>query len=77
MICGLLRSNAIACRYRKTDVGGAIGAVATVGPTEVIVYQRDLEAARKLLPQPVLPTSDALSLHDHGPPPRDHARCER
>jgi hypothetical protein len=51
MVCRLLRSQGIACRYRKTDVAGAIGAaaMATTGPTEIIVYQRDLEAARELL----------------------------
>ena len=53
MLCGLLRNHGIACRYRKTDVAGAIGAaaMATAGPTEVLVYQRDLEAAHKLLPR--------------------------
>jgi hypothetical protein len=55
MLCGLLRTHGIACSYRKTDVAGAIGAesagFAIAGPTEVLVHQPDLEAARKLLPR--------------------------
>jgi hypothetical protein len=53
MPCGLPRTHGIACSYRKTNVAGAIGAetggFAIAGPTEVLVHQGDLEAARKLL----------------------------
>ena len=56
MLCGLLRSNGIACNHRKTDSAGAIGAetggFAMAGPTEVLVHERDLEAARALLENP-------------------------
>lgn len=53
MLCGLLRAHGIACNYRKTDSAGAIGAesggFAIAGPTEVLVHERDLDAARGLL----------------------------
>jgi hypothetical protein len=55
-LCGLLRTNGIACFYRKTDSAGAIGAesggFAIAGPTEVLVSDRDLDAARELLSSP-------------------------
>ena len=54
-LCGRLRTSGIACFYRKTDVAGAIGAesggFAIAGPTEVLVNEGDLAAARKLLPR--------------------------
>jgi Putative prokaryotic signal transducing protein len=52
MVCGLLRSNGIRCSYRKTNYGAAIGdasGVSMTGPTEVLVDEHDLEAARRLL----------------------------
>ena len=53
MLCGLLRSNGITCNYRKSDPAAAIsaesGGFAMAGPTEVLVHERDLEAARRLL----------------------------
>ena len=56
MLCGLLRSQGIACSHRKTNVAGAIaaesGGFAIAGPTEVLVHQSDLEAARELLQRP-------------------------
>ena len=56
MLCGLLRSHGIACNHRKTDSAAAIGAesggFAMAGPTEVLVSESDLDAARKLLATP-------------------------
>ncbi len=52
-LCGLLRANGIDCFYRQTDfgAGAADGGASWAGPTEVIVNEDDLEAARKLLPR--------------------------
>jgi hypothetical protein len=52
-LCGLLRANGIECFYRQTDyaAGAADGGASWVGPTEVVVNESDLEAARKLLPR--------------------------
>jgi hypothetical protein len=52
-LCGLLRTNGIECFFRRTDVSaGAYGATASMGgPTEIVVSQGDLEAARQLLPR--------------------------
>ncbi|HUZ98626.1 MAG TPA: DUF2007 domain-containing protein [Gaiellaceae bacterium] len=51
-LCGLLRANGIECFHRPTDAaaGGSYGALSMSGPTEVVVNDEDLEAARKLLP---------------------------
>jgi hypothetical protein len=53
MLCGLLRSNGISCTYRKTNTAAAIsaesGGFAMAGPTEVLVHEPDLDAARRLL----------------------------
>lgn len=50
------RSHGIACNHRKTDSAAAIGAesggFAMAGPTEVLVQERDLDAARTLLESP-------------------------
>ena len=53
-LCGLLRANGIECFHRPTDAaaGGAYGGPSASGPTEVVVNEGDLEAARKLLPLP-------------------------
>jgi hypothetical protein len=55
MLCGLLRTNGIACFYKKTERAGVIGAesggFAIAGPTEVLVREQDLAAARDLLPR--------------------------
>ncbi len=52
-LCGLLRTNGINCAYRRSDRSAAIGTYgggfAIAGPTEVLVDEHDLEAARKLL----------------------------
>jgi len=52
-LCGLLRANGIACFHRQTDyaAGAADGGAAWAGPTEVVVNDDDLEAARELLPK--------------------------
>jgi Putative prokaryotic signal transducing protein len=53
VICGVLRNNAIACFHRTTDAAAAgMGSegVGMGGPTEVLVNEADLDAARKLLP---------------------------
>ena len=53
-LCGMLRANGIECAYRRTDTAAVAGAYsggfAIAGPTEVLVHERDLDAARKLLP---------------------------
>lgn len=53
MLCGLLRSNGIECTYRKSNTAAAIssesGGFAMAGPTEVLVHEPDLDAARRLL----------------------------
>jgi hypothetical protein len=52
-VCGLLRSNGIRCGYRKTNSAAAVSAFGTggliAGPTEVLVAEEDLAAARELL----------------------------
>ena len=53
VLCGRLRTNGIECGYRKTDSAAAIsgygGGFEMAGPTEVLVEERDLAEARKLL----------------------------
>jgi hypothetical protein len=53
-LCGMLRTNGIACSYRRTDVSAGIGTYgggfAMAGPTEVLVNEAGLKLARKLLP---------------------------
>lgn len=52
-LCGLLRTNGIKCAYRRSNRSAAVGTYgggfAIAGPTEVLVDQDDLAAARKLL----------------------------
>jgi hypothetical protein len=53
MLCGLLRTNGIDCSYRRSDMGAGAaygGGSSIAGPTEVLVHERDLAEARKLLP---------------------------
>ncbi len=54
-LCGLLRTSGIECYYRRSDVSAGIAAYGAgftmAGPTAVIVNERDLEAARSLLPR--------------------------
>jgi hypothetical protein len=50
VICGLLRTEGIACDHRQTDVGAGAGdAVGDSGPREIRVAQDDLENARQLV----------------------------
>jgi hypothetical protein len=45
--------NGIDCSYRRTNVaaGRADGSSSISGPTEILVREADLEAARELLPK--------------------------
>jgi hypothetical protein len=53
MLCGLLRADGIPCSYRKTDRAAAIsaqaGGMSMAGPTEVLVDEADLTAAKTLI----------------------------
>jgi hypothetical protein len=54
-ICGLLRTEGIACNHRQTDMGvGASESTGTGGPREILVAPSDLERARELI-QPATP----------------------
>jgi hypothetical protein len=49
-ICGLLRTEGIACKHRQTDMGAGAGdAVGDSGPREILVAQNDLDRARELV----------------------------
>jgi hypothetical protein len=49
-ICGLLRTEGIACDHRQTDMGAGAGdAVGDTGPREILVPRNDLERARQLV----------------------------
>ena len=49
-ICGLLRTEGIACVHRQTDMGAGGGdAVGDSGPREILVAKDDLESARQLV----------------------------
>jgi hypothetical protein len=49
-ICGLLRTEGIACDHRHTDVGAGVGdAIGDSGPREILVARDDLESARQLV----------------------------
>ena len=49
-ICGLLRTEGIACDHRQTDMGAGAGdAVGSSGPHEILVARGDLESARQLV----------------------------
>jgi hypothetical protein len=52
---GLLRSNGIECWCRRTDIAAGVwtGWACTGGPLEVVVAEKDLDAARELLPERV------------------------
>ena len=54
-LCGLLRTNGIDCSYRRSDMSAGAGTYgggfAVAGPTEVLVHEDDLDAARRLLPR--------------------------
>ena len=49
-ICGLLRTEGIACDQRQTDMGaGAWEATGSGGPREILVAPSNLERARDLI----------------------------
>ena len=49
-ICGLLRTEGIACDHRQTDMGvGAWEATGSGGPREILVGADDLERAQELI----------------------------
>jgi Putative prokaryotic signal transducing protein len=49
-VCGLLRTEGIACEHRQTDVGAGAGdAIGDVGPREVLVERDDLARAQELV----------------------------
>jgi hypothetical protein len=49
-ICGLLRTEGIACDHRQTDMGAGAGdAVGSTGPREILVARENLESARQLV----------------------------
>ena len=49
-ICGLLRTEGIACDHRQTDIGAGAGdAVGDSGPREILVARDDLESAQQLV----------------------------
>jgi hypothetical protein len=54
-LCGLLRANGIECAFRGSSMAAGSGTfgggAGMAGPTEVLVSQDDLEAARELLPE--------------------------
>lgn len=54
-LCGLLRTNGIACTHRTTNLSAGAAAYgggwAIAGPTEVLVHAHDVAQARKLLPR--------------------------
>ena len=54
MICGRLRAHGIGAETRRTGMSAAIfgGSLGGGGPTEVVVDEEELEAARELLAAP-------------------------
>ena len=49
-ICGLLRTEGIACSHRQTDMGvGAWEATGSGGPREILVDPSELQRARELI----------------------------
>jgi hypothetical protein len=50
IVCGLLEANGIDCAYRDTDaIDSPLEDFTAAGPREILVHERDLEAARALL----------------------------
>ena len=65
-ICGLLRTEGIACDHRQTDVGAGAGdAVGDSGPREILVARDDLESARQVVTTDASPGDKQLA--DSGP----------
>jgi Putative prokaryotic signal transducing protein len=50
VVCGLLRSSGIECANRDTDaIDSTVEDFIAAGPQEILVHERDLEAAKELL----------------------------
>jgi Putative prokaryotic signal transducing protein len=50
LVCGLLRSAGIECAYRDTDaIDSPLEDFTAAGPREILVRERDVEAAKELL----------------------------
>jgi len=50
VVCGLLRSAGIDCAYRDTEaIDSPLEDFTAAGPREILVQERDLDAARALL----------------------------
>jgi len=50
LVCGLLRSNGIECAYRDTEaIESPLEDFTAAGPREILVHEKDLEAARALV----------------------------
>ena len=61
-ICGLLRTEGIACDHRQTDMGAGAGdAVGDSGPREILVARETSRARGSLSPRTVCPWGDWLS----------------
>jgi Putative prokaryotic signal transducing protein len=53
LLCSLLRSAGIECAQRVSNRGaGAFAATGGVGPYEVLVHRKDLDAGREILDTP-------------------------
>ena len=52
-LCGLLRAEGIACMYKPTSTGGALGLGSSMAaPQEILVEEEDLDRARELITTP-------------------------
>jgi putative signal transducing protein len=50
IVCGLLRSAGIECAYRETEaIDSPLEDFTPAGPQEILVHEKDLEAARALV----------------------------
>jgi hypothetical protein len=50
LVCGLLRTAGIECGYRDTEaIDSPLEDFTAAGPREILVHEKDLEAARALL----------------------------
>ena len=50
VVCGLLRSEGIECAYRDTEkIDSSLEDFIAAGSREILVHERDLEAAKELL----------------------------
>ena len=50
IVCGLLRSAGIDCRYRDTEaIDSPLEEFTAAGPREILVHDSDLESAKQLL----------------------------